>query len=467
MKQIALKIFQLPPRKIMLVIFLTAMLVRMVFIIPKGNRIAPPLRDQNTYYSLGRALVEDGYLGPPKIPNKGPYLEYRDNNPHPLGELPENQRKMFERWDAEKRYYGVMEWGKPSSFFEPGYPLLAAGMYYLFGDRLFFHRLILALLSSLTCLLVYGTARRLFNDKAGIIAGFISVFYPYFIFYTVILMSETLIIFLLALSMYYFVRLRNENKLFYAALFGISLGLTFLTRSIVLGILPFLLLYLVVFNPKRLLVPALVSLAFFCIAISPWVIRNYNLHGKLVLLCTRGGYNIWFRNNPFYYDNELKALGITIPEKLLKDIKYKDYLEYPVFSPEQGEIERNQILTAEGMKFLKSNPELFTYLCWIRFKTLIGFQGTFAQGIVYILTGLLTFGIILPLGVISFFINIGRWKDTIFLLAIFGYFIAVYTLTHDGIRYRLPADPYIIILASLLLTQIAVYFQGKFTKSSK
>jgi hypothetical protein len=39
-------------------------------------------------------------------------------------------------------------------------------------------------------------------------------------------------------------------------------------------------------------------------------------------------------------------------------------------------------------------------------------------------------------------------------MLIFTYFIAVYTLTHDGIRYRLPADPYIIILASVLIIKI-------------
>jgi len=52
------------------------------------------------------------------------------------------------------------------------------------------------------------------------------------------------------------------------------------------------------------------------------------------------------------------------------------------------------------------------------------------------------------------------------LAAIFGYFITVYTLTHDGIRYRLPADPYLIILASILFAQIVSFVESKIFKSN-
>lgn len=448
-------------RQRLIAIFIFAMILRLAFIIPKGNRIATPYRDQNTYYMLGRALVEDKHLGAPTKREAGPYYEYRLKNPPPLGSVPEIRQKMMDRWDADRHYYGVMPWGEPSSFFEPLYPLYSAAVYIVFGDRFFFHRFFLALMSSFTCILVFHIGKRLFNEGTGYVAALLCAFYPYFIFYTVFLMSETFTIFFLALSMYYFFRMRDNPNWKEAVYLGIALGLAFYTRSIIMGLVPVLVLWLIILYPKKQLIPVLVTLATLAVMLSPWIIRNYNLHGKFVLLSTRGGYNLWLRNNPYYYEDELAALGYSVPQTILDNIQYREFLDYPEFTSEQGEVERNKILTQEGIKFIKNNPELFTYLCWIRFKTLLGFHGTLSQSLIYKLVGIFSFGILFPLGVISLFVYFRRWRDTFPLLMVFGYFLAVHTLTHDGIRYRLPADPYLIILASAMIYILLEFITGK------
>jgi hypothetical protein len=173
-----------------------------------------------------------------------------------------------------------------------------------------------------------------------------------------------------------------------------------------------------------------------------------------VLLSTRGGYNIWLRNNPYYYEDELSAYGVKVPQSILDNITYREFLDYPKFSGNQNEIERNRILTQEGQKFIRQNPQLFAFLCWVRFKTLLGVQGVLSQGLIYKVVCILSFGIIFPLGIISFFIFHKKWQNTLPLILILVYFIVVYTLTHDGLRYRLPADPYIIILASLIIERL-------------
>ena len=443
-------------------VFLIAMSVRLIFILPKGNSIAVPYRDQNTYYALGRALVDDGFLGVPSNPEVGPYFKYRRNNPPPMGKIPEIRLKMIERWDAEKRLYGVIKWGAPSSFFEPLYPLFSAGCYKLFGDRFLFWRLLLAVMSSVTCLLVFSIGKRLFTQGIGYIAALICAVYPYFVFYTVFLMSETFLFFFLALSVYYFVRLREEPGWRFGILFGVALGLTFLTRSIILGLIPFLILLLLIESPRRFILPSIIALVFFSLTISPWVIRNYRLHDEFVLMSTRGGYNLWLRNNPYYYEDELKLLGVEVPQSILDNIEYREFLDYPEFTPEQDEIERNRILTTEGVKFIKANPNLFTYLCWMRFKTIIGVQGTLSRGLIHKVVGFLSFGIIFPLGLIAFIVYYKRWRDTVPLMLIFIYFVGGYTLTHDGLRYRLPADPYLIVLASILISSTVNFVYSKY-----
>jgi 4-amino-4-deoxy-L-arabinose transferase-like glycosyltransferase len=308
---------------------------------------------------------------------------------------------------------------------------------------------------------VFGIGKRLFNENVGYISALICAFYPYFIFYCVFLMSETFVIFFLALSVYFYARIREKNERLNSVLLGMSLGLTFLSRSIVLGLIPVMLFFLLIENWRKYLYPAFIALVFFCLTISPWIIRNYNLWGEFVLLSTRGGYNLWFRNNPYYYEDELTALGEKVPKNILDGIQYREFLDYPQFSPEQNEIVRNRILTQEGIKFIKANPQLIKYLCWFRFKSLLGVQGVLAQGLIYKVAGFLTFGILFPLGVLAFLLDFKKWRVTFPLMAIFAYFIAVYTLTHDGIRYRLPADPYIIILASVIITGIVEWAYRK------
>lgn len=435
-------------------IFGLAMAARLAFIIPWGNKIAVPYRDQNTYYALGRGLVEDGHIGPPKQPMVGPYYEFREKHPPPLGAIPEYRLKMYERWDEEERYYGVVKWGEPSAFYEPLYVMFSAFSYWATGDRFFYWRLALALMSAFTCILVFHISRRIFNENTGYIAAVVCALYPYFIFYTAFLMSETFIIFFLALSVLYYFRLMDKPSLSGGMVFGAVLGLAFLTRSIIIGLAPVLLLLLIIESPRKLIKPVISALLTFIVVVSPWVMRNYLVFDEFILLSTRGGYNIWLRNNPYVYEDELAALGEKVPQSILEGIKYRQYLDFPEFREEQNEAARNRVLTEEGLKFIKANPGLFSYLCWIRFKSIFGFSGTLSQGLAYKIVGLLSFGWVLPLGVISVVHFRRRWRDYLPFILIFLYFVGVYTLTHDGIRYRLPADPYLIILAAAIVERL-------------
>ncbi len=439
-------------------VFALAMAARLAFIIPWGNNVAAPFRDQNTYYALGRGIVDDGHLGPPVNQYAGPYYEFREKHPPPLGKIPQYRLRMYEKWDAEQRYYGVVKWGAPTAFYEPLYPLFSALSYYLFGDRFFYPRILLAIISSLTCIVVFHIGRRIFSETAGYIAAAFSALYPYFIFYTAFLMSETFTFFFFTLSVLYFVKLKEEQSLTNGIIFGLTLGLTFLTRSIILGLVPFLLILLIWRSPRRLARPVITAALTFIVTISPWVVRNYLVFDEFVLLSTRGGYNIWLRNNPYFFEDELKALGAQVPQSILDNIKYRQFLDYPQFEESQDEVERNRILTDEGMKFIKANPRLFAFLCWVRFKSIVGFSGTLSQGLLYKLVGIFSFGLALPLSVISLVLFRDRWRDTLPFVLIFLYLVGVYTLTHDGVRYRLPADPFLIIMASAVIERILSRF---------
>lgn len=444
-------------------ILIIAFLLRFVSILPHGNDITVPFRDQNTYYSLARAIVDDGFLGVPSMP-RGPYAELREHvDPRAEGFYPAFHDSIAAVWDAEGYLYGIVKWGEPNSFFEPLYPLVTAGFYILFGDRFFFWRLIHVLFGTLMVFFIYDMAKRAFPDwRVATLAALWASFYPHFIFYSWILMAEALLLVLLAGGFWAYVRLIKTPHWFWAVLLGVLFAAFTLTRSFLIAFFPLMLVFIVIFvrSSLRWRYAGLAALAF-CVTMAPWIIRNSSLHDQFVLLSTRGGYNIWMRNNPYFIEDELKAMGVEFSPEILDNLKYREYiLGYPELTPEQGELERNEILTREGIKFIRANPEFFLKLCWIRFKWTIGYKGIGLQGPLLNGISLISYGPVLLGFLLSLLLAWRHIAIAFPLWSVVGYFILFYSLTHEGLRYRVPVDPYMMILAAFS----AIFIYNKFKK---
>ncbi|MFH1861703.1 MAG: glycosyltransferase family 39 protein [bacterium] len=430
------------------VLLMGAFLIRLLPIIPFGNNITTPYRDQNTYYLLGRAIAEEGFFGATENP-RGPYIEFRNRNPHPEGFYPTFHDSMAAAWDAEHRFYGIVEWGKPSSYWEPLYPLLTAGLWILFGDHFFFWRLIHVLIGTILVYFVYDIGKRAFRDpRVGFWAALITCFYPHILFYSWFLMAEGLLLFLLAAAFWAYFRLLEEPRWYWALLIGVGFAAFSLTRSFLILFFPVMLVLILLFvrSPKRWGLAAIAALGFI-ITFTPWVVRNYRVHDELVILSSRGGYNLWMRNNPYFIEDEWKAMGVAFsPEELAKLEKHDYLLGYPPFTPEQDELERNKILTAAGTAFIKANPGFFLKLCWVRFLWTIGYKGI-GLGRVGNFVSLLTYGPVLLGFLFSLLIGWRHLQTMLPFWLVVSYFILFYTLFHEGLRYRVPVDPYMIILA--------------------
>ena len=61
--------------------------------------------------------------------------------------------------------------GNPTAFVVPLYPIFLALMFKIFGDHLVAIQLIQIVLSALTLLLIYSTAKRLFGEHAALVAA--------------------------------------------------------------------------------------------------------------------------------------------------------------------------------------------------------------------------------------------------------------------------------------------------------
>lgn len=79
---------------------------------------------------------------------------------------------------------------------DSGYPLFLTAIYKVFGPVIIIPRIINALLSSWTCVLIYRMSSRTFGDEVGRMAGIMMVFMPNLIIYCGYHLKETLMLFL-------------------------------------------------------------------------------------------------------------------------------------------------------------------------------------------------------------------------------------------------------------------------------
>jgi 4-amino-4-deoxy-L-arabinose transferase-like glycosyltransferase len=170
----------------------------------------------------------------------------------------------------------------------PGAPLFYGVVYIITGGV---HpggvRVLVALLSALTIVLVYLIGRRLAGPLAGLVGAGLLAFYPTMIYYSGKLMSEPLATLTLAGTVLSFLWASEKQRRWWAwAIPGVLLGLTAFAR-------PEYLAFVVVFGLLALwrggLVPAAVLVLAFAIPVLPWTAHVSSVEGRFVPISTGGG----------------------------------------------------------------------------------------------------------------------------------------------------------------------------------
>lgn len=144
-------------------------------------------------------------------------------------------------------------WCWPTEFMlghPPLVPYLLAILTYLFGGSLEVLRIVPIFFSSMTVVVIYFLGKELFNRKVGVLSAILLCFCSYHILYGKTLMLESTIIFFIFLSLYFFWKAYNEEKLRYAIAAGIFLGLATDTKYVSLLMYPVIILF-VLWTKKR------------------------------------------------------------------------------------------------------------------------------------------------------------------------------------------------------------------------
>jgi len=348
--------------------------------------------------------------------------------------------------------------GIPTSFRAPLYPTFLAIVYFFSGtgfSRFFAARLAQAIfLGAPLAPLTYWVAQRLFplssvdkvewgrrKENVARFSAWIIAAYPMLLVYPLGLGTENPFFVLLLASFLFLLTVIEKPTTFHFLLSGFFLGLTALTRSVILPFAGLAVLW-IWFSLKQKRGAVLVALVF-TLTIVPWIVRNSLLHHRLTGIETSMGYNLYLGyyptgNGSFVFGPSLDLLTIL------------------------DDAQRDKIGTQKAIEFIKAQPERFIplavdrlgYFFGLEKRVLMYFYGNDILGYIpFPLLITISAILLLPFIFISTFAALGlsflRWKPEHILLALLfiGYIAPhVFILSED--RFHLALVPCIAILAS-------------------
>jgi 4-amino-4-deoxy-L-arabinose transferase-like glycosyltransferase len=329
-----------------------------------------------------------------------------------------------------------------TSYQAPGVTFMYAALFKVFGKTFWPLRLTQALLDSATVLLLFLIARRLFNTRVGLLAALVYAVYPFAIFLSSELLSETLFTFLSLAFVLCCLQASHKQSPHWLFSAGLLFGLSMLTRPNQLLLVPFCIIWIWQTFRKCWQWRYLLSLPVAILTVLPWTARNYFVHHQFVPLTTTGGIALLAGNNrivatdPKYYG--FCVWPTDIPE-------YHDALKAP-----NNEVEHDRVAKRLAIQWLKNNPDKWWYLIQAKFRRF--WTPLLQQDNPKIrLLMFLSWTPILVFFTPAFFATFVRfWKHApAGLLLHYNILASLLTalICHALVRYRFPIEPFCIIMA--------------------
>jgi 4-amino-4-deoxy-L-arabinose transferase-like glycosyltransferase len=339
------------------------------------------------------------------------------------------------------------------AFRTPGYPIFLSA----FGANVRLARSTQALLDTSTVLAIYILAQLLILDDRrrpiGLLASAIVAVNPFLIYFSALLLTETLFTAMLAWGIVLLVLGRGGRttslKLTFAWLAGaVLLTLSILVRPSALAV-PLLLGYVALWvnrkeaqtyepitRPRWPIPVGATMLALIVLTLLPWAWRNFRELGTWVWLDTNSGFTLYDGYNP-------DATGASDQSFVKRE---------PVLQT-VGEIGRSEYLSNKAFAWAREHPLRLVQLAFAKLGRTwspVTLSSEFGQT----KYRLVAFAYSLPLDVLVLLglatSNLSR-SVKILLLSPAIYFSIVHAATIGSLRYRIPAEPPMAVLAAAFL----------------
>ncbi len=296
-----------------------------------------------------------------------------------------------------------------------------------------------AILVAMQSILIGSLAMRLFRDKtAGLIAALIAAFYPFYLFYQGMALSETLFDFLLVAGIVLLYRWRDNGARINVEMVSILVCLVAATmvKGVLTALAPILVAIAVI--GRRPLPDAVKVLgaaaAVYCVLMSPWWIRNYAVLDAFVPFTTSASENLYLGNSP----------GNPTGDPDWSPLSGDPLMSTP------GELARSKAYAHAALDYIRSEPGAFVSRVgrkFGRFWNVIPNAESYSSPFYKILAAV-SFGPVLLLAIAGLALTRSRWRDFLPLYLLFVYFTALHVVTIASLRYRLPIEAFLIVLAA-------------------
>ena len=321
----------------------------------------------------------------------------------------------------------------------PLYPLFIAAHYLLFGPHFFPMRLMQGVLGALGSLLIYWIARRLLGERAGKIAGWISVFYPYYIFIAGLLYPTLLSATLHLLALAALLKAQQGRFAVWTAASAACLAFAALATPVSLAFLPFMLWWILAFGGfllKQRLISAGIALFIVFLGLLPWTYYNYQRTGRITLVDARAREHM-----PYFVDGDTTRAGQKnawqdrIPNLVSNMDKFalrtaKEFIHFWTFVPDRT---------------VTKDPEYREKAHQADQRIVIQHSFT-SRWLDYV--SILTYGPVLVLALAGLILNWAhRRKLSLIIFLLISQAIG-YSFFFTQVRYRLPVEFCLMILAA-------------------
>jgi 4-amino-4-deoxy-L-arabinose transferase-like glycosyltransferase len=371
---------------------------------------------------------------------------------------------------------GVLGFGGVSSAaFEPVYPLFLAAARLMFGDRIVLIQLLQVVVSAAGAVLLYSVTRTFTSSaQAATIAGALFAVHPLLVKQASAASDLPITTTLLAAFALAFVRIRNLRG---AALSGLILGITVLTRSMVVPVVALAAGILLVRGQGR----HAVALALTAAAvIAPMVARSYMLSGSLIP--TRSGVALYVGNSP-----HSASLLPTYDLDLLEREAYERFIRaHPDVDPDHPEFdaEFDAFLTRQAFAHMSERPwatlrqkmlnvayllsprispyETFDVTTRVRIEgnTVVGVEGSVPRHWLEIAAYAVTSTVLLVGCVAGVYLRRRELRRDAILWAIFGTFMIVNAMYLPATRYTGPMLLLLIFYSAVAIARLREGFRN-------
>jgi len=328
----------------------------------------------------------------------------------------------------------------PTAHWSFAYTLYLAGVYAIAGHHPLVARVIQAILSALTAVLLYRLGRRLFDERMGLAAATLAAGYAYLVFFNAALMTQTfyIVCVLAAIDLAFGVVTASGPGRWVGL--GVALGVGALLRQTLLLFTPLLLLWIGWHvGVRRCWRGLALTATVVVLCVSPFTIRNYLVYDDFLLLNSNGGYFFYSGNHPAQGTDFDPNYAAPLPEALRG----------------LNEAAEDRALYRVALQFILDDPVRFVRLSLSRVKDYFWLTPSPQSSLVSNLGRLASFTLYLPLMLLGLYLSRRQWRRALPLYLYAGFDAFVHLTSWAAPRYRLPSDAVLMVFAGVAAVALA------------